>query len=273
MPARTFLYSSLLFCLCYLTGCINRIEKPGIKDDPCLHFECESGAVVRADSGEKNLALVFTGDEFADGGEHILSVLKKQQIPGSFFFTGNFYRNPGFEQLIHSLLSDGHYLGAHSDRHLLYCDWNNRDSLLATKVEFIHDLKNNYKVMKKFGISKKEALYFLPPYEWYNDSISAWTKSLGFQLINYTPGTLSHADYTTPEMPDYRNSEVIYRSIINFERESTKGLNGFILLSHIGTSPDRKDKFYHYLDVLITELKTRGYHFKRIDELLSNDPS
>jgi peptidoglycan/xylan/chitin deacetylase (PgdA/CDA1 family) len=112
----------------------------------------------------------------------------------------------------------------------------------------------------------------LPPYEWYNDSISAWTKSLGFQLINYTPGTLSHADYTTPEMPNYRNSEVIYRSIINFERESARGLNGFILLSHIGTSPDRKDKFYYKLDVLITELKTRGYHFKRIDELLSIDP-
>ncbi len=268
MPMRTFLYFSLIFCLCYLTGCTSRREIPGIKDDPCLHFECESGAVVRGDTSEKNLALVFTGDEFADGGEHILSVLKKQQIPGSFFFTGNFYRNPGFEQLIRSLLSDGHYLGAHSDKHLLYCDWENRDSLLVTEEEFIHDLKNNYKVMRMFGISKKNALYFLPPYEWYNGNISNWTRSLGLQLINYTPGTLSHADYTTSDMPNYKSSEVIYKSILEFESGSTEGLNGFILLSHIGTAPEREDKFYYYLDDLITELKIKGYQFKRIDELL-----
>jgi Predicted xylanase/chitin deacetylase len=161
-----------------------------------------------------------------------------------------------------------HYLGAHSDQHLLYCDWNNRDSLLVIKEEFILDLENNYKIMEQFGISKKNALYFLPPYEWYNDTISIWTKLLGLQLINYTRGTLSHADYTTPDMPNYRSSEVIYQNIMDFERESKEGLNGFILLSHIGVAPERKDKFYYYLDALITELKIRGYQFKRIDELL-----
>ncbi|KPK84408.1 MAG: polysaccharide deacetylase [Bacteroides sp. SM23_62_1] len=238
-------------------------------DDPCLHFECEAGGIVRGDRSEKSLVLVFTGDEFADGGEHILSILKNQNILGSFFFTGNFYRNPGFEQLIRSLLSEDHYLGAHSDRHLLYCDWENRDNLLVTKEEFIHDLENNYKVMNQFGIRKDNALYFLPPYEWHNDSISTWTKSLGLQLINYTPGTLSHADYTTPDMPNYKSSEDIYKSIIDFEKGNDEGLNGFILLSHFGAARERTDKFYFQLESLITELKIRGYQFKRIDELLN----
>ncbi len=268
MLIRIFLFASFIYCFCCLTGCKNRTTESGITDNPCHHFECESGAIIRGDTSEKKLALVFTGDEFADGGEHILSVLKSQKIPGSFFLTGNFYRNPGVEQLIHSLLSEGHYLGAHSDQHLLYCDWENRDSLLVTKEELIHDLENNYKVMNRFGISKENALYFLPPYEWYNDTISSWTKSLGLQLINYTPGTLSHADYTTPDMPDYKSSEVIYKSIVDFERESTEGLNGFILLSHIGTAPERTDKFYDRLETLITELKIMGYQFQRIDELL-----
>ena len=268
MSLRTFLFSLVIFCFYCVIGCINIKTEPGLKDNPYLNFECESGAIVRGDTSEKKLALVFTGDEFADGGEYILSVLKNQKISGSFFFTGNFYRNPGFEQLIRSLLSDGHYLGAHSDKHLLYCDWENCDSLLVTKEEFILDLENNYKIMEQYGISKKNALYFLPPYEWYNDSISAWTKSLGFQLINYTLGTLSHADYTTPDMPNYKSSEFIYKSILEFESGSTEGLNGFILLTHIGTAPERKDKFHYYLDTLITELKIKGYQFKRIDELL-----
>lgn len=262
----------VLFCYCFLAGCFSGTVKPAMEDNPCFYFECESGAIIRGDTNKKDLALVFTGDEFGDGGESIVSELRKQQVPCSFFFTGNFYRNPDFKQIIHNLHKDGHYLGAHSDKHLLYCDWNKRDSLLINKEKFIQDLKNNYKVMKKFGIYKKDAAYFLPPYEWYNDSISAWTKSLDLQLINYTPGTLSHADYTTPEMSNYRSSEVIYQSIVYFEKANSSGLNGFILLSHIGTSPERKDKFYDHLNVLIKELKNRGYKFLRIDELLSDSP-
>lgn len=97
---RFLLFASFICCFCCLVGCKNRTAEPGITDNPCLHFECESGAIVRGDTGEKKLALVFTGDEYADGGRHILSVLKNQQIPGSFFLTGNFYRIPGYYRLI-----------------------------------------------------------------------------------------------------------------------------------------------------------------------------
>lgn len=72
--------------------------------------------------------------------------------------------------------------------------------------------------MTSFGISKKQASYFLPPYEWYNDTIAVWTKELDFQLINYTPGSLSHADYTTPYAKNYRSSAAIYQSIIDYEK-------------------------------------------------------
>ncbi|MEA1897755.1 MAG: polysaccharide deacetylase family protein [Bacteroidota bacterium] len=268
MLIRALIFVSVIYGFCFLAGCKTRTAEPGTEGNPYLHFEFNSGAIVRGDTCQKKLAMVFTGDEFADGGEHILSVLKRQQIYGSFFLTGNFYKNPGLENLIRSLISEDHYLGAHSDKHLLYCDWGNRDSLLLTRKEFVHDLENNYAVMKQFGILKKNSLYFLPPYEWYNDTISLWTISLGLQLINFTHGTLSHADYTTPDMPSYISSELIYQSIIDFETESTIGLNGFILLSHIGTAPERDDKFYYRLEDLIKELKTRGYQFQRIDELL-----
>lgn len=49
---------------------------------------------------------------------------------------------------------------------------------------------------------------------------------------------------------------------------STNGLNGFILLIHIGTDPRRTDKFYNYLPTLINELKNRGYEFERVDQML-----
>ncbi len=110
----------------------------------------------------------------------------------------------------------------------------------------------------------------MPPYEWYNDSIAVWSKELNLQLINYTPGTLSHADYTTPEMKNYRSSQTIWNSIIDFEKKSPSGLNGFILLLHIGTDPKRTDKFYLRLPELIFWLKQKNYRLMKIDELLQN---
>ena len=48
---------------------------------------------------------------------------------------------------------------------------------------------------------------------------------------------------------------------------STNGLNGFILLVHIGTDARRTDKFYRQLPQLITELKNKNYQFVRIDQM------
>jgi peptidoglycan/xylan/chitin deacetylase (PgdA/CDA1 family) len=171
--------------------------------------------------------------------------------------------------VINQLKRDGHYLGAHSDKHLLYCDWTRRDSLLVTRNDFVRDLNDNYNAMKSFGIEKKDAPFFLPPFEWYNSTIASWTKGQGLQLINFSPGTRSAADYTFPEMNErYLSSEKIYQSIIDYERKDPNGMNGFILLIHIGTDPGRTDKFYHKVEELIDELKTKGYRFVRVDELL-----
>ena len=233
----------------------------------CLAQTVFKGALIRGDSSQKKIAIVFTADEFGEGGWSVLRALKREKVKASFFLTGRFYRHPSFEGLVRQLKKEGHYLGAHSDQHLLYCDWSNRDSLLVSENEFREDLDKNYAELNRFGLSKKKARYFLPPYEWYNDSIAAWTKKAGLRLVNYTPGTLSHADYTTPADKNYRSSATIYESILDYERKHRTGLNGFILLMHIGTDEKRTDKFYRRLPSLIQWLKAEGYQLVRIDAL------
>lgn len=232
------------------------------------NFSYLNGALVRGDSTRPVLSLIFTGDQFGDGANHIRKILKKEEVLASFFLTGNYYSNPKFARTIKKLHGDGHFLGAHSNKHLLYCDWMQRDSLLVSKEEFKYDLLENYGKMKEFSIDKEDARYFLPPYEWYNDSIAKWTENMGFILVNMTHGTLSHADYTTPEMKNYRSSAEIFQSILQYEEQSKSGLNGFLLLMHIGTDPSRTDKLYHYLGPLIKHLKKRDYKFERIESLL-----
>jgi endoglucanase len=256
----------------------SRIESPthksGISQGAALQVSSSAqfkrlyGAVIRGDSTKRQIALVFTGDEFGDGGNFIAKTLAQQNAKASFFLTGRFYQNAAFKKIIQQLKQNGHYLGPHSNQHLLYCDWNNRDSLLVTRDDFSNDLLANLDIMHSQGVNTLKTKYFLPPYEWYNDSIAAWTNDLGLQLVNYTPGTLSHADYTTPADKNYRATEAIFTSIIDYDRSHVAGLNGFILLMHIGTDPKRTDKFYNQLPRLLQYLKQRGYSFKTIDQLL-----
>jgi peptidoglycan/xylan/chitin deacetylase (PgdA/CDA1 family) len=227
-------------------------------------FVKQHGGIVRGDTTQKTVHLVFTGHEFADGADTIIAVLGRHRVRGSFFFTGDFYRTEAFQQFIRSLRHGGHYLGGHSDKHLLYAPWEKRDSLLVSKREFSDDLEDNYRAMEPFGVTKKNSPFFLPPYEWYNDSISAWCSEAGLTLVNFTPGTSSNADYTIPEEKNYVPSDSIYRRILQFESSRPNGLNGFLLLLHFGTHPHRTDKFYLRLDALITELERRGYRFRRV---------
>lgn len=232
-------------------------------------FTKSHGAIIRGDKNDKEIALVFTGDEFGDGGASLAHTLQQQKINASFFLTGNFYRNPAFKPFLQKLQKQGNYLGTHSDKHLLYCDWINRDSLLVTHEQFSQDLQNAFAEMKKWNISKKQASYFLPPYEWYNDSIARWSREAGLQLVCFTPGTRSNTDYTYPEMESkYLSTDSILQSVRGYEKKSPEGLNGFILLFHIGTDTRRTDKTYSRLPGLIAELKSKGYRFVKINELL-----
>ena len=243
-----------------ITGC----GKQTIRQN---NFTYSHGGIIRADSTKKEIALIFTGGDYADGGKHIAAVLHDYNIQAGFFFTGDFYRDPDKAELIRRLSDEGHYLGPHSDQHLLYCSWENRDSLLVSKPEFVNDMLANYTIMAAVGIKPYKTQYFIPPFEWYNDTISAWASEQGWVLFNNTPGTLSHADYTIPSMKNYRSSDVIWESILNYEQNAAQGLNGFLLLIHIGTHPERTDKFYNRIEQLIQYLKRQGYRFLRVDKL------
>ncbi len=231
-------------------------------------FTLSAGGIVRGDPGKKEIGLVFTGDEFGEGLPSIIRTLEKQKIKGSFFFTGRFYRNSSFRPYIKKLYGGGNYLGPHSDGHLLYCDWSNRDSLLVSRQIFTTDLQQNLETMKNVGIDVSKLHYFIPPYEWWNDSIASWSRAAGLQITNFTPGIRTNTDYTYPEMgQSYKSSGWIMQSVKEFAADPD-ALNGAIILIHAGTDPRRKDKLYNRLDELISYLKSMGYRFRKIDELL-----
>jgi len=163
------------------------------------------------------MAWVFTGDEYFEGMDRIADILSDKVVKGSFFLTGRLYRNPGARGGILRLKGEGHYLGPHSDQHLLYNDWTRRDSVLVTRDSMRRDLLANYEAMETLGIRQRRR-YFIPPYEWWDDTVAAWCREMGVQVVNFTPGTGTNADYTFPEMgATYRSSDTLVQLLLRFE--------------------------------------------------------
>ncbi|HOS71022.1 MAG TPA: glycoside hydrolase family 9 protein [Bacteroidales bacterium] len=248
-----------------LTIYMSALESEGLRQTgrPGEEVIDDQGAIIRKNN-KKEIYLLFSADDHNDGFDHILDVLSKTGSGASFFLTGNFLRNPGNEKYIRRIVSGGHFAGPHSDRHLLYAPWEKRDSLLVDREQFVSDLRANYRELAKRKAGKPGTLYFLPPYEWYNSAIAHWTSSLGIKLINFTPGTGTNADYTTPDMSNYRSSDELLEGLKRYEASDPRGLRGAMILIHPGTHPDRTDKLYLKLGEIITFFSAKGYIFKSL---------
>jgi peptidoglycan/xylan/chitin deacetylase (PgdA/CDA1 family) len=211
---------------------------------------------------------VFTGHEFAEGAPAILDALARRSAKASFFLTGTFLRDRGKAPIVERMVRDGHYVGPHSDAHLLYAPWTGPKVTLVSRETFAKDLERNVAALRPFGVSPADVRFFLPSYEWYTEDIARWTREAGMTLVCHTAGTRSNADYTEEGTPQFVPTETIVESILRREREDRRGLNGFLLLLHVGAGPRRADKFHRRFDELLGTLVDRGYALVRVDELL-----
>jgi peptidoglycan/xylan/chitin deacetylase (PgdA/CDA1 family) len=197
--------------------------------------------------------------------------LKQAGVKASFFVTGQYLTKNEHQPLLRRMVAEGHYLGPHSDAHLLYCAWEDRSQNLVTEDVFRVDLQKNIDDLRRFGALRAGAsIYFVPPYEWYNRDQVRWAARMGVFLVNFTPGSGSNRDWIPEGHPGFVSSQTILRDILAYERRDPHGLNGFLLLLHLGSL--RQDKTYDHLGTLIHELTDRGYTFVRVDEMLKAPP-
>jgi peptidoglycan/xylan/chitin deacetylase (PgdA/CDA1 family) len=244
---------------------------PGAGSPVALHpgLERERGVIVRGPGDRRALAMCFTGHEFGEGLPTILDELQRRGAPASFFLTGEFLRRAPARPHVDRLVAAGHYLGPHSDRHLLYCAWTPDRRTLVTRAELAADLGANLEAIVACGVPRAGVRFYIPPYEHANEEIVAWSEGLGLVTVNRTAGTLSGADWTPRDDPRYRSTAAILESIYRREGEDDRGLNGFLLLLHVGAGPGRPDPFAARLGELLDFLGARGYALRRVDALLA----
>jgi peptidoglycan/xylan/chitin deacetylase (PgdA/CDA1 family) len=231
-------------------------------------FTYDHGGIVRGDQAKKRIALIFTGGDFGEGTTHVLDTLGKMGIKCGLFVTGDFVRKPEYRPLLKRAVAEGHYVGPHSDKHPLYCPWDDREKTLVTEAEFKADLEKNIADLKELGaLASPGPVYFIPPYEWFNADQVRWAKQMGVTIFNFTPGSGSNRDYMPESEKRFVSSRRIMDDILAYEQKDPSGLNGFLLLLHVGA--DRKDKMFLLLEPLVKALQARGYEFVRVDQMLA----
>lgn len=232
------------------------------------------GATRIIDKTSRDIYLIFSADSMFNGGAPILKTLTDLGIKGSFFFTGNALRMPEHKELIEKIIAAGHYVGGHSDNHLLYASWaggESRDSLLVAPDSLLADIEANSRELQKFGVSPQASRWFLPPYEHYNTAAVNLLERAGYKVINYTPGTATPADYTIPSMgKGYRKAKELLEKFYAFEKSNT--LNGAIVLIHPGIESSRpeEERLYNKLKEIILYLQGKGYTFKSFKDVQNN---
>jgi peptidoglycan/xylan/chitin deacetylase (PgdA/CDA1 family) len=242
---------------------LSTMEKEGKLQKETRHRRTDArGATVRIDTSSKTVYLIFSADSLFEGAAHVLKTLDRHKVKASFFLTGNCLRIKRHEPAVREIIRKGHYLGGHSDAHLLYAAWDAGRQSLVTADSLTRDFRRNMERLETAGVDVSQLRYFLPPYEHYNAGHVRLIASLGQTAVNYTPGVPTAADYTTPGMPNYASSRELLDRLFAFEE--THGLNGAIILLHPGTSETRTDKLYLHLDEIIDKLRKKGYAFDKL---------
>lgn len=238
------------------------------------------GVVQRIDTAEKNVYLVFTAHfstndngefENFDGVEPVLNTLKEKGVKGSFFPTGECFRQPKYEASIRRIIDEGHYLSNHSSNHLLLCpEDDTRDSVnLVTADSIAKDMVEMEAELARFGLERSQYHWMIPPYEVYNQYSADAYRALGFDLLNPTQETLfTGNDWMWQGHPGYWTGDQILEKL--WQYEETYGLNGQIIIVHAMVYPNRpdEDRLYTRLPEIIDTLAARGYGFKCVSELL-----
>lgn len=231
--------------------------------DAAADVHDRTGAIVRHDTTQQVIYLIFSADSMFEGAPVALEAMAERGIKGNFFFTGNFLERPCNGDIVRRIVGEGHYVGGHSNRHMLLADWGRERTELVTVDSMLSDVRANLAKLDSMGVATADARWFMPPFEWIAPSqVPVLTDSLGLHVINPTPGIEIYRDYTTPDMAEYHSSRQLIDQL--FEYESERGMNGVFLIFHLGTQDVRTDKLYHHLPMLLDSLTTLGYTFDRL---------
>jgi peptidoglycan/xylan/chitin deacetylase (PgdA/CDA1 family) len=224
------------------------------------------------------VALTFDADSEFSGAEAILDALRSRGIHVTIFLTAGYIRK--YPELVRRIVADGHEVGNHTRNHPHLTTYE-RDGRQATLPhvtrEFLHAQLRAAEDAYREATGRSMSPIWRAPFGEHNTQIRAWAEDAGYRHVGWTRDAASREDLDTRDWVTDRSSK-IYRSaaeirdrILRFGEGNGHGLNGGIILMHLGTQRAR-DAAYTRLPEILDGLAARGYRIVTASAFLRDLP-
>ncbi|MGP7818270.1 delta-lactam-biosynthetic de-N-acetylase [Niallia sp. 01092] len=197
------------------------------------------GAYYKDNPDKKVLYLTFDNGYENGYTAKILDVLKKEQVPATFFVTGHYLTSAS--DLVKRMVAEGHIIGNHSYHHPDFTQVS--DEKLKTELQTVVT-----ETEKLTG--QKSMAYLRPPRGVFSERTLKIGKELGYTQVFWS---LAFVDWKTDQQKGWKYS---------YDNMMAQAHPGCIMLLHT-VSKDNADA----LEQAIKDLKKRGYTFKSLDDL------
>lgn len=219
----------LVFCAAMLPIGLSEVTPAAGGKNHVLPIYC-------VDTEEKKLAVTFDCAWNADDIDRLIQVLDDYQCKATFFVVGDWLEK--YPEAVEKLVSHGHEIGNHSDRH------GHFNSL--SEEEILADIAAcDEKIMAATG---QEQVLFRAPYGEYNEALVRLCNSTGRHIIQWSIDSLDWKGLTAEQMQS---------------RIFPKVENGSILLFHNGT-----EQTADALPSILERLAADGYTFVTVGDLI-----
>ncbi|XAU98549.1 delta-lactam-biosynthetic de-N-acetylase [Caldifermentibacillus hisashii] len=195
-------------------------------------------AFYKADPTEKVVYLTFDNGYENGYTEKILDVLKKEQVPATFFVTGHYLNSAA--DLVKRMVKDGHIVGNHS--------WSHPDFTQINDAKIKEEL-DKVKQKTKELTGQEEMIFMRPPRGIFSERTLKVAKDAGYIHVFWS---LAFVDWKTDQQKGWEYS---YNEIMKQIHP------GAVILLHT-VSKDNADA----LEKAIVDLKKRGYTFKSLND-------
>ncbi len=205
---------------------------------PCSQFF--HPVICQGTGQEKSVALTF--DDGPDGVQTplILDILKKNQVPATFFCIGS--RLEAHEKVAQRIHAEGHLIGNHSFSHSLWFDFYSSRRIL-------NELHETGEMIAR--VTGGIPVFFRPP----------------FGIINPTLHRVLRKTYWQTVCWNIRSFDTVRNKPYRIQRRIVRKLQpGSIILLHDHTSFSE-----NHLEGLIAAIRDAGYELVALDKLLNSE--
>lgn len=195
--------------------------------------------IYNVQTEENKVALTMNCAWNANDIDDILETLKNNNVNITFFMVGDWIEK--YPEYAKKVYESGNEIGSHSNTHPHV---NN-----LSKEKNIEELRKcNEKIEK---ITGSKANLYRTPYGEYNNTVLQTAKEEGYKTIQWNIDTLDYNGLTGEEI---------------WSRINNKLEKGSIILSHNGTAHTADS-----LDMLIKNIKQKGFEIVKVSELIYKD--